>query len=685
MRNEVPSRAIVEVSEHGIVHGGQAPVVSATVAFYAIGATSTTAAGYNAPLGSPLVSTTSDSNGNWSVPSYTCTPGDELYVVASGGEPSGNTTPNSALVLTMLIGPCGSQFPHAFLVVNEITTVVTAYALSGFSSDYLHIGTTATNLVGLTNAAANVPNLINISTGAALINTAGYANPLANTIADTFSSIVPFDTINTLANILSTCVNAAGGAGDPACTALFSYTGGANSLPVGSNGVRGPVATNTADAAIYIAHNPGLPASAGIRTNNVVAVWALPVAQSPFGPFLPIAPNDWTLVVNYIGGGLGGTTATCASSTQLVAIDGQGNAWTVNPRNRSITELNPQGTPLSPSTTYNGSACTPGGWGSRTLTPSPKAIAFDLSNNAWVADATNCLVGFSPSGTAMAGSPFTAPCSGETVSSNGVQADTSGNIWVTGLTYVTSSTPAGALRSGFPFTNVSSISNGVLYQDYASNMWFIDQGTDALNALALSNGAETYASGGGFLFLPAYAAVGTLAASEGGNDGLAMFVTSPSASVLQVSLLTAPPPPPTLATGGTGGTLIPSIPFTGFVATDGNSRIYLTGRSTTPPSDLVEVYDNAFNQVSPEPTGYTGGTQQSFLYEPSGLAVDQSGNLWVVNLSNDNARMKTGPYGAAYHWIGTFESNLDQFIGVAIPVNPVAVQNAANQTYGTTP
>jgi hypothetical protein len=260
----------------------------------------------------------------------------------------------------------------------------------------------------------------------------------------------------------------------------------------------------------------------------------------------------------------------------------------------------------------------------------------------------------------MAGSPFTAPCSGETVNSDGVQVDTNGNIWVTGLTYVTSSTPAGALRSGFPFTNVNSISNGVLYQDYANNMWFIDQGANALNALAVSDGTETFASGVSFFALaPTGAALGTLAASQASNDnnGLAIFGATPSLGVLQISQLTPPPSQlPTL--------VIPSIPFTlDSVVIDGNSRIYFASGSTTQSSNFVEVYDNAYHQLSPEATGYTGGTEQSSLYQTSGVAVDQSGNLWVLNRSNYNALMKSGPYGAAYLRNDAEESNMDQFIG----------------------
>ena len=130
-----------------------------------------------------------------------------------------------------------------YVVINEATTVATAYSLAGFMTDVAHVSTSTTNTVGLNNAFATFNNLVNLNTGNALKVTPAYAGGLPNTTPDTFRSIVPYDTINTIADALAGCVNTNGAA--PACSSLFAITGNKNG-------------ETTLDAALYIAHNPGL-------------------------------------------------------------------------------------------------------------------------------------------------------------------------------------------------------------------------------------------------------------------------------------------------------------------------------------------------------------------------------------------------------------------------------------------
>jgi hypothetical protein len=288
-----------------------------------------------------------------------------------------------------------------------------------------------------------------------------------------------------------------------------------------------------------------------------------------------------------------------------------------------------------------------------------------------------------------------------------VQADTNGNLWIAGLTFVTSSTPAGALRPGYPFTTNIVSNNGVLFQDYANNMWFVDKGADALNALALSGSpTETFASGSDFVSgpsIPGYAALGNIAQSEvgAGNDTFVMWLNTSGNNDFQVPELAAPGSQGTVPSLPSGGPLVPAAPgavaasaTVEGVANDGNQIVNFALGSAIQTSNLVEVYDNGYNEVSPGANGstntgylggYTGGTQTSFLFQSRDLAIDESGNVWVVNQYNYNAQQKSGPYGASYVNNGSSESNLTQFIGLANPVNPVAVQNAKNGTYGTKP
>jgi hypothetical protein len=108
--------------------------------------------------------------------------------------------------------------------------------------------------------------------------------------------------INTLANVLASCVNS-NGAGSTACTTLF-----ANAESAGSTGT---MATDTASAAINIAHNPGL---------NVAALYGLSTANPPFASALITQPNDFTVSLSLVH-------ATSLNQPTGIAIDGSGNAW----------------------------------------------------------------------------------------------------------------------------------------------------------------------------------------------------------------------------------------------------------------------------------------------------------------------------------------------------------------------
>ncbi len=201
------------VALQGMVHGGQQPVVGAQVYLYAAGTS-----GYASAPKSLLTTTDSgvstDTNGNGYVTTgaggsfsisndYTCpaAPGDQMFLLATGGNPGnpvvapGNGL-NPQLVLMEALGPCSSLTSSTFVVVNEATTVASAYALAPFMS-YPNDGsdspipggaaggaipqvgapapsatctsTTAStcNYTGLVHAFATAGNLVNLSSGQA--------------------------------------------------------------------------------------------------------------------------------------------------------------------------------------------------------------------------------------------------------------------------------------------------------------------------------------------------------------------------------------------------------------------------------------------------------------------------------------------------------------------------------------
>lgn len=92
----------------------------------------------------------------------------------------------------------------------------------------------------------------------------------------------------------------------------------------------------------------------------------------PSRPALTNAPNDWTLALNFSGGGLSGPAA--------IAPDRAGNIWVTNYGGNSLSELqgsdgSSPGAPLSGISGFTGTGL-----------DAPNGIAIDPSGNVWVAN-----------------------------------------------------------------------------------------------------------------------------------------------------------------------------------------------------------------------------------------------------------------------------------------------------------
>lgn len=666
-----PSSTAMEVNGvNGHVHGGQQPVTGSTIQIYEVSAAGS---GYGAAAtpvqqGGVTVTTTTDSSGDWAYPTYTCaSSSDELYVLATGGNPGLSAgTNNAALALVAALGPCSNISNVGFVVINEVSTVATAYSLAGFMTDATHVGTSTTNTVGLTNAFATFNNLENLGTGQALTVTPAYATAPTNASPDEFRSIVPYDTINTIADILATCVNTNGSGS--ACSSLFAVTGDV---------------TDTTAAALYLAHNPSLP-TGNSQVNNVAAFYNLLPPTPPFQPTLTAAPNDFTMTLNFISGGLGGINTRSRSGAASIAIDQQGNVWTPNPFLASVTELDNLGAPLSPTTTTQQvspyTVIAKGGWGGTTpgLFSSPRVPAIDQSGNAWIADGVNCVAALTPSGSPVAGSPFTAACPSG-FGAFGVAVDANNHVFASNSTFITSTDATGALQSGFPMTTGFNTLTGFLGADYTGHTWYLDGGNNHYGAVN-ENGtfftqSATLISGPGL-----YAAFGPLATSAGGNGGLALWVPEDNGGTVNVQ--------PINVTGAINTLPQADLPSTeaaaGGVSVDGNGKYYFaegggfSGTNTVPAN--ITVLNSAGTEISPFFTGFTGGSALTALGAPLGTAIDQSGNLWVVNTANLNP-----PAPGQFATASASHANLTEFVGFAAPVQPVYSQAAATSKYGVKP
>jgi hypothetical protein len=147
----------------------------------------------------------------------------------------------------------GGGLPDS-VVINERTTVATAYALAQF----LDGADVAGNRVGVRNAAAMVGNMVDVATGGIAPVLAQRPNgPATSTLA----------TFNALANMVAGCV-----ADRPACATLFALAPRAD----------GRATHRTLQAIVDIARNPW---------RNVAALFAAAAASDAYQPALTAAPT----------------------------------------------------------------------------------------------------------------------------------------------------------------------------------------------------------------------------------------------------------------------------------------------------------------------------------------------------------------------------------------------------------
>jgi hypothetical protein len=248
----------------GSIHGGQQPIVGATLSLYAAGKTGTGSTPRSMLTGAPILS---DSNGYFSITGrYSCQASDQVYLVATGGDAGAG--PNSAIAMMAALGPCATLLANAattFITVNEVSTVGSVFALAAYMNGAQALGsaadTASTN--ALAAAFANVQTTVSISSGSALQTSTG-------------NGIVPQTTIDALANSLAACIDSTGNT-SAGCSGLFQATT-----------VQGTVSADTLQATLNIAKNP---------TQNPSQIYALAVTNSPFQPTLTSAPSSFAITV----------------------------------------------------------------------------------------------------------------------------------------------------------------------------------------------------------------------------------------------------------------------------------------------------------------------------------------------------------------------------------------------------
>jgi hypothetical protein len=257
-------------------------------------------------FGTPLIS---DAGGKFDFAgAFTCPSGNALvYMVATGGDPGTNPeTVNPQLNLMVALGRCGDITATSNVTINEVTTVAAVWSLAPFMHAADAVGASASNDAALAAAFSAATLLVNPATGTI---------PGANAPSD---ATLPVAEINTLADILASCVQSFGGtAGDGSvCGKLFDSTT--------SSGEAAP--TNIIAAALGLANNPG---------QHAAELFALLPSPPPFQPVLTSAPASFTLPTTFPSGLL--VAPTTLSFDTVYAGDTSSKAITLtNPGSAAI-------------------------------------------------------------------------------------------------------------------------------------------------------------------------------------------------------------------------------------------------------------------------------------------------------------------------------------------------------------
>jgi len=550
-----------------VSHGTQA-ISGASVQLYAAGS------GGNGSAATALLSSaaTTDASGKFNIPTnYSCpSASSQVYLVATGGNPGLTSgTNNSALALMTAIGACGNLSSGQSVQINEATTAGSVWALASFmgAGAGTNLGASSTNAQGLANAFTKVGTLVNTATGAA---------PGPNLPS---GATAPTAELNTVASILSTCAGSSGTGGE--CSNLF-----AAATPAG-----GTAPSNTLDAALLIAQNPG---------NNVAALFAFLPASPPFVPVLTAAPGDWMFSLSYTGGGLNEPTA--------LAVDGQGNVWVANYPG-AVTELSPQGNALSPAGGFTGGGL-----------DQSFGLTIDNSGNVWVTDEISTGVNHNQ------GSVTELNSSGQILSgasgyfSGGIDfpvaaaADPGGNIWIANFGGASATLLA---NSGVALSGTGGYASGQLSFpaavaiDGGGNAWFANSSSSTVTRISPDG---TQVSSFTCCNSPSGVAI-----DQQGNVWVTNYYGDSISELTSAGTL--------ISSGYAGGGLNRPLG----VAVDGLGNVWVANHLGNSITELQGAAGAAPGAAISPAGGYGSAAGLSL---PFGIGIDSSGSIWVSSFNS---------------------------------------------------
>jgi hypothetical protein len=630
---------------------------------------------------------------------------------------------NPAVVNLAVLGNCPSGAANAgfgssikYVYVNEVSTTAAAFAFQGFTvqatgastvvnNNATYIGTSATNLVGIENAALTAGQLYDIQ-GSNLSTVYAGEGHIARQFTPNGNGVVPQAMLDDIGNILAGCVDTnntattlgtGGGQGtnmSTQCSTLFA-TASNTGVPVSSATAPGLQPFDTAQAAIHIARFPSGSGTAAQQTSFVTSLFNMPTGNVPFAPTTTTAPNDFGIAILYPSSKTVSSTTVTNSyviNPESISVDAGGNVWFDNAAysttSHSIIEWSPLGVLLH-NTAYNGSQVS--------------YVAIDPTGNAWSSNATN-----------NSASKVTEINSGGTFISTGAAYNTgfapySGTTGYT--TYLDNGYADSVDGNGAFYAADGNTGNGYRLTQLSANATASSGGgvattgtyeTNAIAAMAtcFGNGADSGASGSPDRHVD-HMAVDSKAngynvwlTSEGfgtNSDGVickinasGSLVTGFTTSLKGITTTSTSDEFPSI--DSSGNAWVPSgynaTPVLLEISPSGGYTRYNTGATLSDPfgstidgNNTVWVADRGNGTIanfniaaaafaSPAKNYFASGSTTSLSPSYLNIAADPSGNLWATDNSN---------------------SNIVEFIGIAAPAYTPLSRAALNNAIGTKP
>jgi hypothetical protein len=577
-----------------------------------------------------------------------------VYVTAIGGntQNNGDTTRNTASVFLAPYGPCGAITTSSFVDMTEVTTVATMAVWQQYFNPSVPAATPVTNAVAgsfdsdgtglslqsMTNSYNLLANLVNVATGTAYATKTIPASTVPGTfgVAGTSTVATPETAkINTIANILASCINSPTATTGTACSTLFSNAVAPDPTTTSEPTATFATAADTLHAAYYMLTNP-TNTPVGSTTSNLGLLFALsPATGAPFQPSLAAAPSDWTIGISYA------SSSTCPAnskhlinSAQDLAIDSNGAVWLANSEaSGNVGLLSPTGAP---------EGCIAIGSGMNT------GITFDAANpsglgNIWLADSGSSSFGvwkYVPGASTFLEFPTTAaPVS--------ITADGNGNIYYTSNSNLYELPGAQGLSAVAPVTIATGIGTGSrVLVDSATQVWTTSGTTSVTHTSCTTPSTPTPAT-------CSSSATTTVGPTYGIGVSPLVTVALPTSHMQNSLYFDAGTSANTvgLLQGGPGTTYASTWQSTSGLnnpaglAVDGAQNVWAINHGANSVVEIgaaKQLLSGTTGFVKPAPTSPVSTT--NYLTSGRALVIDSSGNVWI---SLDTANSITEIVGAA--------------------------------------